>query len=114
MPNCYAQESPTYRPAMRIINAITRAATAQITTSFAHNYIDGLIVRILVPDRWGMRQINNQTGVVTVVDATNFTIPINSSNYDALAAPATPYLCPQVVPIGELTSQLTGALQNVL
>lgn len=108
---------PVYQPAMRVIIAITNAAIAQVTTSIPHQYISGTIVRIDVPKGFGMVQINQQFGPITVTGDTTFTIPINTQQYDAFILPSRipeSYNNAQAVPIGELNGQLTAAVQNVL
>ncbi len=59
-----ALTSPVYLPAMRIVTNITQAFPAIVTTSFAHNYMDELIVRLNVPTGWGMVQANQLFGQI--------------------------------------------------
>ncbi len=119
MPNIFAVQFPTYLPAMRIITAITQADPVVITTSFANDYVNGEIVRISVPQRhgmypWGMSQIDGLTGVVTLLSNTQFSLPIDSSGFDAFVTPVSPTQRPYVVPIAELNSILSAATRNVL
>lgn len=114
MPTCFAQPSPTYQPAMRIVTAITQDAPAQVTTSFAHGYQTGDIVRLWVPSTYGMSQVNEQQGTITVIDDTNFIIGLDTTKYDAFAVPIDPERCAFVTPIGEVNSKLTQATRNVL
>ena len=115
----YANPSPTYQPAMRLVTAITNAENALITTSFAHEYLSGLIVRILVPlRRFGMTQIDKQLGIITVTSTTEFTIDIDTRLYDTFVIPdpeepATNKF-PSCIPVGEINSQLFQATRNVL
>jgi len=44
-----ANATPIFTPAMRIIDSITQAQQAVITTTFDHDYIDGIIIRLVVP-----------------------------------------------------------------
>jgi hypothetical protein len=109
--------SPVFQPAMRIVTAITQSNPASVTTSFAHNYNSGNILRIDIPPGYGMQQINQQTGAIVVTSATTFNIAINSTNYDALTTPTTyreMAQLPQCVPFAEISSLLTNAVQNVL
>jgi hypothetical protein len=103
---------------MRIIIAITNSFPAVITTSFEHQYKSGTIVRIDVPPADGMQQINQQTGPITVLSTTTFSIPIDTTHYDIFALPIAPppevNTCALVVPIGEINEMLTAAVQNVL
>ena len=122
-----AQTSPTYQPAMRIIQSITQANPAVITTTFDHNYQDGDIVRIDIARGGGMQQIDKQKGVVTVLSPTSFSVPIDSRTFDAFVFPSDVLQDPplmasgrkfftpsQVVPVGTINSALDLATQNVL
>lgn len=123
-PNYYGVEFPAFQRAMRNILSITNAENALITTTFDgtnpgnHQYSTGLIVRLYVPEGFGMVQANELYGTITVVNDTQFTISIDTTNFDAFVVPAyqpgafgTPA---QVVPIGQVNSILTEATQNVL
>jgi hypothetical protein len=113
----YANPHPIYQPAMRIISAMTLSYPMIVTTTFAHQYITGTIVRLDIPLGQGMQQANQQIGPITVTSATTFTIPIDSITFDPLITPTEyPFTAqnPQVVPVGELNSQLTAATLNIL
>jgi len=105
---------PTFQPSMRIITAITQANPAVITTSFAHQYITGTIVRIDVPIGFGMTQINQQFGPIVVLSSVSFSIAINTIFYTAFTVPGSSAQQAQAVPIAEVASILTAAVQNVL
>lgn len=109
-----AVASPTFQPAMRIITAITKANPATITTSFAHNFFTGDIVRLYVPKTFGMRQADHLQGTITVTSTTQFTIDIDTTDFDTFAVPGSNVQFAQVVPIGEVNSQLYGATENTL
>jgi hypothetical protein len=122
--NYYGVQYPTFQPAMRNILSITQATNALITTTFNginpgnHQYSTGLIVRLYIPNGFGMVQANELEAPITVVNDTQFTMPINTVNFDAFVVPAYQpgaYGTPaQVVPTGEINELLTEATQNVL
>ena len=118
MSTCYAQQFPVFQPAMRIIVSITQSSPATVTTSFAHQYNSGCVVRFDIPPACGMQQINQQTGTITVTGDTTFTVPIDTSLYDAFSIPVSPppsvNTCAMAVPIGEDAEYLNSAVQNVL
>lgn len=118
MSTCYAVQNPTFQPAMRLISEITQAENAQVTTTFDHNYETGIIVRFYIPEPDGMNQLDSKTGTVTVINATTFTVDIDTRMFDAFSIPGSPnpneFTCAQVVPIGEINSILTSATRNVL
>lgn len=114
---CYSNPNPTFEPAKRCIASISNANPAVVTTVNDHNYITGEIVRLVIPEGFGMTQVNNLTGTITVTGATTFTIDINTIFFDAYAAPAplpSAYTSGQVIPVGEVSSTLAGATKNVL
>ncbi len=118
MPRCYANPNPIFQPAMRLITAITNAAVATVTTSFAHQYITGLQVRLDIPIACGMQQANGLVGSIIVVSPSMFLIDIDTTLFDpfSIPSPANPHvnICAMVVPIGEVNEILTGATRNIL
>ena len=112
-----ANPFPVYQPAMRIITNITNGFPATVTTSFAHQYITGTIVRLDVPREFGMTQVNQKFGPITVTSDTTFTIPIDTTYFDSFSISMTfpfSYQSAQSVPIGEVNELLRAAVQNVL
>lgn len=120
----YAIQYPLCQPAMRIITAITNSSPAVITTSFAHQYLDGLIVRLYVPAYYGMEQANKLSGIITVIDDVTFSMTIDTTDFDPFVVPVledqigdywfSKKEIANVVPYGELNSQTNGSTQNVL
>lgn len=112
-----AQTNPIYQPAMRIIAAITNAFPAQVTTTFNHNYSNNLIVRINIPLGFGMQNVNQLQGTITVDSPTTFLISIDTTHFQPFTIPNNypySYQSATVVPVGEDNSILTQATRNVL
>lgn len=83
-------------PSFLFVTAITQATQAQVTTSQVHNLVVGQKIEFTIPGSFGMVQLNNynQSGskppiVTAVVDAYNFKINVNTTNYTAFAFPAS-------------------------
>ena len=116
--NCYAYAMPVYGPAMRLIASITNSTAATVTTTFAHGYVDGTIVRFDIPPSCGMQQINQQTAPILVTGTTTFTVPIDTTLYAHFSVPGGlgPFvnICAQCVPIGENNDTLQAAVVNKL
>lgn len=115
---CYADPNPLFQPAMRIIAAITNSYPATVTTTFAHQYKTGTIVRLDIPPADGMQQVNGKTYPIVVTGADTFTIPENTTNFDVFAIPVAPVpaytnVCAMVVPVGEVNETLIAATVNV-
>lgn len=116
--------NPVFQQAMRVITAITNAYPALVTTSFAHQYITGMKVRLKIPFGYGMAQANQQTGFITIVNTTQFTLNLDTTSFDNFVIPAPYYplstgelVVPQfaqVIPFAEDVSMITAATRNVL
>jgi len=84
----FSIEDPIFQPARRIITGITQANPAVVTTSFDHDYFTDDIVRIILPNSFGMPQLHKQKGKITVLSSTTFSIDIDTSLYDSFTAAA--------------------------
>ena len=116
MPVWYANPDPRYQPAMRLINSITQANPCVVETTFDHDYTTGLIVRIYVPRKYGMFQIDKKAAEITVLTPTTFSIDIDTTNYDSFSAPATPpynHKTAMCIPIANIQSNDNLAVRNV-
>jgi len=117
MANCYAYQDPQFQPSMRLISSITKAFPAVVTTTFDHDYVSGTIVRFSLPACVGMFQLDKRTAIITVTGTDTFTIDIDTTNFDTFAIPGAPAWyenpCALVIPIGEVSSQLSAAVQDV-
>jgi hypothetical protein len=118
MPTCYAQMFPVFQPAMRIITAIANSNPAVVTTSFAHQYNTGVIIRLDLPYAVGMQQANGLFAPIVVLSNTTFSIAIDTTLFDSFSIPIDPppsvNTCAMAVPIGESNEFLNSATQNVL
>ena len=112
-----AQQFPVFQPAMRIVTAITNGFPASITTSFAHGYASGLIIRIVVPLGFGMEEINTLFGDIVVTSPTTFLIDIDTTYFNTFVVPTNPpasLQSAQCIPFGEINSTVYLATVNVL
>lgn len=64
----------------KVITAITQANPGRVTVN-AHGYSNG--DQVLIEDVSGMTEVNHEVFTVTVVDANNFTIGVDTSGYTA-------------------------------
>lgn len=100
-------------PSAYFVTKVSQAAGAQVTTSQVNNLVVGQKIEFTVPASFGMVQLNNfyQVAnqpiiVASIVDAYNFTINIDTTNYTAFAMPAssgspTTQLFATVAPAGQ-------------
>lgn len=102
--------NPLFYPRRRFIASITQAAAANVLTTIPHGYVNGQLVRFVIPSVSAMTQLDGLTGTVTVVDANNFTVNVDTTAFSAFTFPTAaqmPASYPLVVPVGEDTA---GAL----
>jgi len=72
-----------YKPNVFFISAITLGYQTIVTMTADHNYVIGQLVRLIIPNGYGSRQLNEVPGYVTSIPATNqVTLDIVSSNAD--------------------------------
>ncbi len=103
---------PIFYPRRRFITKITQASLAVVTMSVTHGYKVGQLVRMVVPDAFGMTQMNGLQATVVAVNTTTtsgntITLDIDSSAFSAFAFPVTadvPFSYAEVVPMGEDTA----------
>lgn len=80
-------------PQFLFVTAITQASAAVVTVSVdpTQYYVVGQKVHFSVPSSFGMTQMNQLTGTITALSATNYTITtdIDSSAFTAFAFPTS-------------------------
>ncbi len=92
MVNLYLQPVITV-PSSLEITAITRSLPMVITvfidneSTDANTYIEGMAVRLFVPISYGMYQANNLVGTITAIDGSDFTLSLDSTQFDAFVIP---------------------------
>lgn len=109
---------PIYYPRRRFIGNITAAANAVVSCTADHGLTVGQKVRIVVPDAYGMIQMNNLLATVKAVPAANqLTLDIDSSAFTAFKFPLpidVPFSPALVVPVGMDTAQAITSSVNEL
>ena len=104
-------EPQYFQPSRFVITAIALRTSTTITTSVDHNYVVGQQVRLLIPQPYGSRGLNNQTGFVISIPASNqVVLDTNSIGIDPFTE-STYTTQPQIMAIGDNNSgiiSLTG------
>lgn len=116
--------SPTlYQPSTRYITSITNAALAVVRLSVTHNYAIGQEVRFVVPEAYGMTEINGLVGTIVAVDYTaapggnDITVDIDTTAFTPFDFPldaAVPFSPALVIPFGENTATALAFNANIL
>jgi hypothetical protein len=97
-------EPQFFQPSRFVISAVSLGVTTTITTSVAHNYVLGNLVRLGFPNGYGCAQINKSVGyVVSLPSTTQIQINLNSIGTDPFIA-ANLKQQPQIVAVGEINS----------
>lgn len=97
-------ESQYYQPSRFVIDDITLGTTTLVTTSLTVNYVIGQLVRFIVPQPFGTRQLNEQQAIVLSIPSTNqVEVNINSTNYDAFIASSSTTKA-QILAIGDINT----------
>jgi hypothetical protein len=76
-----------------------------------------MIVRLIIPPGYGMIQANQLYSDITVINATTFTINLDTTQFNAFTTPITSpqdAQYAQSIPFGEVNSTLLASLKNVL
>jgi hypothetical protein len=95
-------------PQLQLIQSVTTAEQAVVTTVDDHGYTTGMVVRIFVPNIYGM-QIYQQTSIV-VLSVNTFLTEINTLNLDVFVAPS---LYPPLAFTPAQAIPMTGTEDNI-
>ena len=114
--------NPIFYPRHRTITKVTKAASAVVTMSVTHGYTVGQVVRFIVPDIYGMVELNGLQGTITAINTTTtsgntITVDIDSSAFTTFAYPASSnnaFSQALVIPVGENTATALSNGLNIL
>jgi|SRR5690242_8760987 len=103
-------EPQFFKPSQFFISAIVLGQTTTITTTTTHNYVVGQQVRLLIPEGFGSRQLNEQFGyIINIPSSTQFTLDLSSYNVDPFVNNPNFTTKPQTVAMGDVN---TGLISN--
>ena len=99
-----------FEPRRRLISNVTKASNAEVTTTEAHGYDVNQVVRLLVPDDYGMSVPYILAKVLTVPTTTTFTVDLDTSYFNAYVTPTIPpsFTDAQATPVTGLTNNNTS------
>lgn len=114
----------TFTPDRIPISNVTQANPAVVTTSTNHNLSTGQVVRINVPQGWGMTQLNKTVCIITVLNSTNFSlqksqtppyfINVDTTQFSAFTTPSKPKFTAEVLPIGSGPTPVTNTVSQTV
>lgn len=103
-------EAQFYQPSVFVIEDITLGRTTTVTTTEDNNYVIGQLVRLIIPNKYGSRGLNEKQGYVIAIPAADeVEIDINSVGVNAFIASPTflPFESqtqPQIAAIGDVNT----------
>ncbi len=103
-------------PGTLLVTNITNAYQAVVTIvdSIENTYIPGQLLYFVVPNTYGMTQINGQYGKIISISGLNFTTDVNSTMYDTFTIPSGPVEKPaSVTPAGSRNLQYNNFTNKV-
>lgn len=101
-----------YEPSRYEITNITLGNNTVVTTSVDHNYVIGQECRLIISKYYGSYQLNEQTGFVIAIPASNqvtLTIDSSSNVNSYISSPTYNKNPPQIMAIGDIN---TGAINS--
>lgn len=119
MPNQYLP--PVIQiPSSLLITSISQSSpmvigvSVQNSTTEANTYIVGMAVRLMVPVTYGMYQANNLVGTIIEIDGSNFSLNLDSSQFDAFVVPSGNVEQPATIaPFGSRNLQYSNSTDQV-
>ncbi len=91
-----------YQPRFWFISTITRGIQTTVTTTVTQDFVVGQLVRFIIPQPFGIRQLNEQQGyVIQILSPTQFVVDIDSRFMDAFTSSSSTTQ-PQVIPVGDV------------
>lgn len=106
----------SFTPTLSYISDITNASPAVVTTSSDHGLYTGNVVRLVVPQAFGMSQLDGKQISVTVLSSDSFScqysqvptsINVDSSNFDPFIAATNQRMVAEVIPMGSGPTPIT-------
>ncbi len=83
-------------------------------TTEANTYIVGMAVRLMVPQTFRMFQANNLIGTITSISGSNFTMNLDSSQFDPFVVPSGNVEQPATIaPYGSRNLQYNNSTEKV-
>lgn len=98
-------------PKRRLVADVTNSSQAEVTTDEDHNYQTGFVVKVIVPEVYGMTLYEQTT--ITVTGATTFLTTIDTTSQAPFSAPTFVaggygFTQAQIVPMSGVTDNIAG------
>jgi len=102
-----------FKPRFFFISGIALGVTTVITTTVDHDYVIGQLVRLIIPQWSGTRELNEQEAYVIDIPASNqVTLDFDSNGFTAFTSSSQPTQ-PQILGIGDISFGNINASGNL-
>lgn len=103
-------EPQFFKPRQFFIADIALGSTTTVTTTVNNDYILGQQIRLIIPNGFGCRELNEKTGYILSIDAPDqFTLNIYSAGMDAFTPNSQLTTQPQTLAIGDINTGLISS-----
>jgi hypothetical protein len=103
-----------YQPSRFVISGITLGQTTVVTTSVAHNYVIGQLVRLIIPPSFGCRQLNESSGyVLSIPTTTSVEVGIYSAGGNPYKSSSATTVA-QILAIGDINGGIISTTGNIV
>lgn len=97
-------EPQYYQPRVYFISNITLGQITLVTTTINHDYVIGQLCRLIIPPAYGCRELNEVTGYVISIPASDqVVLDIYSQGGNPFVSASTSNQ-PQILPVGDINS----------
>jgi hypothetical protein len=105
-------------PSMLLITAITQSfpmvVSFSVPSTGSNTYVVGQLVRLTVPQTWGMFQANGLVGRILAIDTSTMTLNIDSTLFDAFIDGSNSSETPaSLAPAGSQNLQFSNSTNQV-
>lgn len=109
-PSFYKPSKAVFTPIRHLIDSVTNASNALVTTSSDHDFEVNQLVRLHVPQSYGMTLNTVEVKILTIPASDSFTVNLDTTALDSFVTPSTPpaYTEAHVVPITGVENNTAG------
>lgn len=106
-------------PSSLNILAITQSRNMLITVEVnpiteANTYLEGQLVKLMIPFNYGMQQANGLTGQIILVNGNDVTVDIDSTQFDPFSIPVVGEQPASLSPAGSRNLPFNNVTTNVI
>ena len=107
--NIYLPPTPV-TPGTLLVVSITNSNPMLVTftNSIENTYFVGMNIYFVIPQNYGMQQLNDKFAQIIGINSNVFTVNIDSTNFDPFMVPSNPIQVAQIAPYGSKNLQYSN------